>query len=325
MMNLLVLIATVLIANAVPLQAYSIFDSSGYTQFEKINRFDVNEPVDNNLSEKGTEVQYAVQYLLFTRKNPRVSESLFINNANSITKSNFNPGVPTVVIVHGWLGNQYSDINPTIRDAYLDKSDVNIIVLDWAVLAMLNYPTAAAGVPNIGRELGRFLSFLNEVTGAPYNRMHLIGFSLGAHIVGNAGRKLGGRIARVTGLDPAGPLWTENSNRFRSTDGIYTEAIHTNGSPLGFGIEFAVADVDFFVNGGKSQPGCLDNLCNHNRAWEVFAATVTYDHLVGRQCANTLQITYNMCRGSSLSVGNDNLNKTGAGIYVVNTNRSYPF
>lgn len=158
-----------------------------------------------------------------------MSESLFINNANSITKSNFNPGVPTVVIVHGWLGNQYSDINPTIRDgtiqfiiavsnnniiwpkrnvvsnhyfyisAYLDKSDVNIIVLDWAVLAMLNYPTAVAGVPNIGRGLGRFLSFLNEVTGAPYNRMHLIGFSLGAHIVGNAGRKLGGRIARVTG------------------------------------------------------------------------------------------------------------------------------
>lgn len=55
------------------------------------------------------------------------------------------------------------------------------------------------GVPDVGRGLGQFLAFLNRVTGAPFTSMHLVGFSLGAHLVGNAGRELGGRAARITG------------------------------------------------------------------------------------------------------------------------------
>lgn len=83
--------------------------------------------------------------------------------------------------------------------AYLDRSDVNIIVLDWRRLALFDYYTAVRGVPDVGRGLGQFVNFLNSVTGAPFNSFHLIGFSLGAHLVGNAGRELGGRVARVTG------------------------------------------------------------------------------------------------------------------------------
>lgn len=76
---------------------------------------------------------------------------------------------------------------------------MNIIVLDWSRLAQSNYVTAVAGVPAIGVGLGRFLAFLNSTTGAPFELMHLIGFSLGAHVVGNAGRELDGKVARITG------------------------------------------------------------------------------------------------------------------------------
>ncbi|CAH2049272.1 unnamed protein product, partial [Iphiclides podalirius] len=264
-------------------------------------------------------------YLLFTRRNPTRSQTLTINNANSITSSNFNANNPTVVIAHGWLSNQNTDLNPVIRDAYLGKSDTNVIVLDWRRLALSDYATAARGVPAVGRGLGQFLAFLNSVTGAPYNRMHLVGFSLGAHLVGNAGRELGGRAARVTGLDPAGPLWNYNNNRLRATDGVYVEAIHTDGGAAGLGIGSAVANAEFFPNGGNSQPGCLTNLCNHNRAWELFAATVTHNHLVGQLCTSTLQITMNNCRGSRLNMGNDILTKTGSGLYRLDTGRRYPF
>lgn len=71
--------------------------------------------------------------------------------------------------------------------------------MDWRRLAISGYVTAATGVPNVGRALGQFLRFLNRVTGASFRTMHLIGFSLGAHLVGNAGRELGGDIARITG------------------------------------------------------------------------------------------------------------------------------
>ncbi|CAG9566037.1 unnamed protein product [Danaus chrysippus] len=322
--------ATVLTAYAVPLK--DELDHTGYPRFVEIpggdgnmHLVDLEEPVDYELLEDVARNPNNNRYLLFTRKNPRNSQNLVMNDANSITRSNFNAKVPTVVVAHGWLSNQNTDINPTIRNAFLGKSDVNVIVLDWRRLAISTYPTAVAGVPDVGKGLGRFLNFLNRVTGAPFNRMHLIGFSLGAHLVGNAGRELGGRVARVTGLDPAGPLWNTNRNRFRASDGVYTEAIHTDGSAVGLGIGSAVADADFFPNGGKSQPGCATSLCNHNRAWELFASTVTRNHLVGRRCSNTSQVNNDRCSGNSLNMGNDDLNKRGSGLYRVNTRRSYPY
>lgn len=87
-----------------------------------------------------------------------------------------------------------------IISAYLTKSDTNVIVLDWSRLAISGYVTAVSGVPAVGRGLGQFLRFLNQVTGASFDSMHLVGFSLGAHLVGNAGRELEGRVARVTGI-----------------------------------------------------------------------------------------------------------------------------
>ncbi|CAG9790947.1 unnamed protein product [Diatraea saccharalis] len=208
---------------------------------------------------------------------------------------------------------------------YLGRSDCNVIVLDWRRLAISDYATAVRGVPAVGRGLGQFINFLIQTSGANINNFHLVGFSLGAHLVGNAGRELQGRAARVTGLDPAGPLWNYNSNRLRPSDGVYVEAIHTDGGMTGLGIGSAVADADFFPNGGNSQPGCLTSLCDHNRAWELFAATVTRNHLVGNLCNNNLQITLNNCRGSQLHMGNDDLRKFGSGMYRLNTARRYPF
>ena len=71
--------------------------------------------------------------------------------------------------------------------------------MDWSRVANSTYVTAVLGVPAVGRGLGHFLAFLNRLLGTPFTSIHLIGFSLGAHVVGNAGRELGGRVARVTG------------------------------------------------------------------------------------------------------------------------------
>ncbi|XP_012548787.2 phospholipase A1 member A [Bombyx mori] len=289
-----------------------------------LHKVDLEAEPDYDLLDKVNR-NNANQYFLFTRRNARASQTLVMNNANSITNSNFNANNPTVVIVHGWLSTRNTEPNPTIRNAFLNKADVNIISVDWSYLSRSDYTTAVRGVPGVGRAVGQFLTFLNQATGAAFSNMHLAGFSLGAHVVGNAGRELGGRVARITGLDPAGPLWNTNSNRLRPGDGVYVEAIHTDGSTSGLGIGSAIARTDFFPNGGNSQPGCSTSLCNHNRAWELFAATVTYNHLVGTQCNNMAQVTANTCRGGRLNMGNDNLRKTGSGIYRLNTARRYPY
>lgn len=115
-------------------------------------------------------------------------------------------------------------------------------------------------------------------------------------------------------------MWNYNSNRVNPTDGVYVEAIHTDGGYTigGLGIGSAVARADFFPNGGISQPACLTNICNHNRAWELFAATVTYNHLVGVGCSSNLQITWDTCRGARFNMGNDDLRKYGYVYYNIN-------
>ncbi|XP_052738838.1 pancreatic lipase-related protein 2 [Bicyclus anynana] len=251
-------------------------------------------------------------YYLYTRQNPTSPQELTFNAA-SITSSNFNANAPTVVSVHGWWGNADTSNNVVIRNAFLEKGDYNVIVMDWSQLAAQDYVTAVAGIPAVGGGLGQFLNFLGLTTGIAFESIHLAGFSLGAHVVGNAGKQLNGRLARITGLDPAGPLWDLNPNRLHSSDAIYVEAIHTDASPNGVGIGFmvTVGHVDFFPNGGLAQPGCTTSQCHHNRAWEMFAASVTYDHLTGRQCSSISQVLNDNCVGQSLNMGNADLQKRG--------------
>lgn len=64
---------------------------------------------------------------------------------------------------------------------------------------MSDYATAAAGVPAVGQGVGQFINWLHNSFGLRYENVHIVGFSLGAHIAGNAGRATRGRVARVTG------------------------------------------------------------------------------------------------------------------------------
>lgn len=91
-------------------------------------------------------------------------------------------------------------MNPLITSAFLAVSDCNVIVVDWSSLANSNYNTAVAGVPNVGQHLGNFLVWLINTAGGNWNNVHLVGFSLGAHVVASAGRQAGSRPSRITGL-----------------------------------------------------------------------------------------------------------------------------
>uniref|UniRef100_A0A8C8CNV1 Hepatic triacylglycerol lipase n=1 Tax=Oncorhynchus tshawytscha TaxID=74940 RepID=A0A8C8CNV1_ONCTS len=130
--------------------------------------------------------------------------------------------------------------------------DVNVIVTDWLLQANMNYP-------NRPRTLGQVRKFYQF----PAEKVHLIGYSLGAHVSGFAGSCLGGRgkIGQITGLDPAGPMFEgmAASDRLSPDDALFVDAIHTYTQErmgLSVGIKQAVAHVDFYPNGGDFQPGC---------------------------------------------------------------------
>ena len=83
--------------------------------------------------------------------------------------------------------------------AYLNVSDINIIVVDWGTAANVNYILASYNVAMVGRVLTEFLNFLIS-EGVSMDDVHLIGHSLGAHVVGIAGAYVKrGPIDTITG------------------------------------------------------------------------------------------------------------------------------
>lgn len=75
--------------------------------------------------------------------------------------------------------------------------------MDWAIGAGRQYAKSAANTEIVGRLLGMTLAELIR-RGLNYKNIHLIGFSLGAHVSGVASETLKRKnilIGRITGND----------------------------------------------------------------------------------------------------------------------------
>ncbi|XP_045493749.1 pancreatic triacylglycerol lipase-like [Colias croceus] len=321
--RLLILCLAVITVSAVPAPLKN--DGNRYVWFSdddgESQLVDLVAPVDENLLNTRNGANNA--YWLYTRRNTNNPQSIINGDANSVRNSNYNSNVPLKIVVHGWTGSLNSVLNARIKDAFLAISDVNVVVVDWHALAAGNYVTAVVGVPSVGQHLGNFVNWLLNTGGGNWNNVHFVGFSLGAHIVGIAGRQVGGRARRVTGLDPAGPLWYTNSNALNRNAGQYVEVIHTNVDAMG--IRSAIGDTDFYPNGGRHQPGCNNDQCAHSRAYDLFASSIRTNHFQGRLCSNLNQALSNQCSGNTLNMGNGILNKNGNGIYGLSTGSSWPY
>jgi len=83
----------------------------------------------------------------------------------------------------------------------VDIGGFNIITVDWSIIALdPHYPKPAALTVAVGMVIATFLERVVNVTGISLDDIHLIGYSLGAHVVGSCGSNLKlGKVARITG------------------------------------------------------------------------------------------------------------------------------
>lgn len=201
-----------------------------------------------------------VSFLLHTRHNKNIYE-LLTNDAIDIKRSHFNETKETKFIIHGYRDDGRETWVTNMKDALLDKEDVNVISVDWERGAdKENYNQAAANTRVVGALIAQFITALKKTTNIRLSDIHMIGHSLGAHIAGYAGEIVKG-IGRITGLDPAGLCFggRDPEVRLDRTDADYVDVIHTDGQPitsLGFGTSTRMGHADYYPNGGKNQPGC---------------------------------------------------------------------
>ncbi|KAK9507688.1 hypothetical protein O3M35_007489 [Rhynocoris fuscipes] len=239
---------------------------------------------------------------LFTRKNSQ-GYSITLWPKIDMRGSDFNPKRgATVFVVHGFAADGNDEWLKELKDTYLEKVDANVFIVDWGEGAkLLNYLQVASNTRIVGAELVRFGKHLIGL-GLHPEKIHLIGHSLGAHIMSYMAKGIQSpsKIRRITALDPAQPGFEGASKDVKLTkgDAQYIDVIHTSAKPLipflGFGLMAPAGDVDFYMNGGTTQPGCLLDIklpnitsildlatfkveviaqwiaCSHSRAYEYF-------------------------------------------------------
>lgn len=182
--------------------------------------------------------------------------------------------------------------------------------------------------------LGSFINFLQQNANLNLANVTLIGFSLGAHVCGLAGKNfVDGKVEKIIGLDPAGPLFDfkDPDNRLSPESATYTECIHTGYK---FGIREPICHVDFYVNGGANQPGCeivflFDSvLCSHSRAVHVYIESLSFPGaFYGDRCESLDNALNKDCKGKIGAFINNPNNKAKkvSGIFHVHTNAESPF
>ncbi|CAH1176386.1 unnamed protein product [Phaedon cochleariae] len=309
-----------------------LYSQPGPFIFKVENLSFVSYPIDRRICPKIDPVRDII-FELYTSANPSTPQILSIDNDSSVVSSNIDFSLPTKIFVHGFLESSNADDAFQIKERYLQLGNYNVILVNTERLfAGISYPTAARNVLPVGQFTAKFIDFL-VTRGLKLSATHLIGMSLGAHVVGIAGQLLtSGKVSRVTGLDPARQLFESvpENERIGQNSGVFVDIVHTNAG--GFGLDENLGSVDIWINGGKKQPGCSISeswrrthtlseilFCNHRQADRLYIMSLINPKSYPiTQCDSYEDFVEGNCRGNDITYLGEDMNPMARGNYYGN-------
>uniref|UniRef100_A0A8C5M5F9 triacylglycerol lipase n=1 Tax=Leptobrachium leishanense TaxID=445787 RepID=A0A8C5M5F9_9ANUR len=225
-----------------------------------------DDTIANLLKDENEESQPNNPHIRFNvhfTKNPDEGCYLSPWQDNCLQNCNYNMSSKTFIVIHGWtMSGLFETWLFKLVEALQEReSNANIIVVDWIFLAHQLYPDAVNHTKVVGRDIANLLDWLQEKANLSLANVHLIGYSLGAHVAGYAGNYVNGTIGRITGLDPAGPMFegVEEHKRLSPDDAAFVDVLHTytrEALGVSIGIQMPIGHIDIYPNGGDYQPGC---------------------------------------------------------------------
>lgn len=278
-----------------------------------------------------------VTFWLYTRNTAQNPTQLNMFEPETIIEAPFVLDRPLIVLIHGYTGHKDYAPNTSIRPAYLAHGEYNIISLDYNPLALEPcYYQAVRNLAVVANCTAQLLDFMIDRNMFTLDDIHVVGFSLGGQTSGMIANYIrSGKLRRITGLDPAKPLFVTAPNEFKldQSDADFVQVIHTD--VFARGILHPSGHADFYVNGGVEQPGCSSQSmmttgeCNHNRAPEYFAESIASKAgFWGYRCAHWYLYMLGLCvkrEDSQLALMGAYTDNTTRGLYFLDANMNSPF
>ncbi|CAL8112427.1 unnamed protein product [Orchesella dallaii] len=249
--------------------------------------------------------------------------------------NNWNKTGKLKVLIHGFTYQTYKSAEQLMKeqsmfqlgDAYIRARRCNVIIVDWTSLSkepLFRYYVAAASTRHAGEAVATFLiELINRGLISSWSDIHIIGHSLGSHVAGVTGyeiqRQKQTNLGRISGLDPAGPLFDERgrlpadfSKVLDESDADFVDILHTNMGNIvtnvgALGSTVVAGSVDFFPNGGERQKRCTfyqDEFmaCSHQASVKYFIESLT-DPVLACPCDSWLSYTAGRCKCTAATGG----------------------
>lgn len=194
-------------------------------------------------------------FIFFCRNS---TELLLIKNYH-LPQLDATHSTPIKIIIHDWTDNTKSPWVLQVIEAMGRKNRWSVISLDYSKMAAADFRSAYESTDLVASRLANFTIEAIKANRVPFKCVHFVGHGLGALIAIQAAHKIttltGKRISRLTSLDPTlGSLALKTTSEELKHIAKFVDVIHTNGGQKG--TFDPCGHVDFYPNGGKTQPGC---------------------------------------------------------------------